>query len=295
MGIDAIRTVTVIGAGTMGSQIAMVCALAGYKTYLHDITDGQLQKALESLQFQMNRRLEKKRMTETEYKMAFARLHMTTDLLEAVHATDLVIESIVEKLEDKRELFMNLDEIAPGHVIFATNSSTIVSSKIASSTKRPDRICNLHFFNPPFQTDVAEVVTHPKTSEDTTQTVVEFVKKLGKTPILLRKEISGFVANRLLGAMVREAIHLLEEGIATYEEIDLAATEALGHPMGPFALLDMMGIDENYYEQLLQYQESGDPSMKPSAILQEKFERGELGRKTGKGFYTYPSIGRGLD
>ncbi len=294
MGIDAIRTVTVIGAGTMGSQIAMVSALAGFKTYLHDITDSQLQKALESLQFQMNRRLEKKRITETEYKMAFARLHTTTDLTEAVHTTDLVIESIVEKLEDKRELFKSLDELAPGHVIFATNSSAIVSSKIASSTKRPDRICNLHFFNPPFKMDLVEVVTHDHTSEDTTQTVVEFVKQLGKTPILLRKEISGFVANRLLGAMVREAVHLLEEGIATHEEIDLAAMEALGHPMGPFALLDMMGIDENYYAQLLQYQESGDPSMKPSAILQEKFERGELGRKTGKGFYTYSSIRPGL-
>lgn len=287
MGVDAIRTVTVIGAGTMGSQIAMVCALAGYKTYLHDITDSQLTKALESLQFQMNRRLDKKRITETEYKMAFARLHMTTDLTEALHAADLVIESIVEKLEDKRELFKRLDELAPQHAILGTNSSTIVSSKIAFSTDRPDRICNLHFFNPPLKMDLVEVVTHDQTSEDTIQTAVEFVKRLGKTPILLRKEISGFVANRLLGAMVREAVHLLEKGIATHEEIDLAATDALGHPIGPFALLDMTGIDVNYYSQLQQYQETEDPAMKPSGILQDKFEKGEFGRKTGKGFYTY--------
>lgn len=287
MGIDAIRTVTVIGAGTMGSQIAMVSALAGYKTYLHDITDSQLMTALEGLQFQMNRRLDKKRITETEYKMAFARLHMTTDLEEAVYATDLVIESIVEKLDDKRELFMKLDELAPEHAILATNSSTIVSSKIASSTHRPDRICNLHFFNPPLKLDLVEVVTHDQTSEDTIETAVEFIKRLGKTPILLRKEISGFVANRLLGAIVREAMHLLEKGIATHEEIDLAATDALGHPIGPFALLDMTGIDVNYYAQLQQYQETGDPAMKPSGVLQDKFAKGEFGRKTGKGFYTY--------
>lgn len=287
MAIRAIRTIAVIGSGAMGAQIAMLGALAGYKTYLQDISEASLQKARENLHFQMRRRVEKKRITETEYKMAFARLHMTTDLEEAARMADFVIEAIVEKLDDKRELFAKLDKLAPKHAILATNSSTIVNSKIASATCRPDKVCNMHFFNPPLKMDLVEIVTSGDTSEETAQTAVEVAKSLGKTPILLRKEISGFVANRLLGAMTREALHLLEEGIATHEEIDLAAKEALGHPIGPFALMDMTGIDVNYYVQMQQYQETGDPNLKPSRIIQEKFEKGELGRKTGKGFYTY--------
>ncbi|MFC4768997.1 3-hydroxyacyl-CoA dehydrogenase family protein [Effusibacillus consociatus] len=287
MGIENVRTVAVIGAGAMGAQIAMLCALAGYKTYLQDISESSLQKAHESLQFQLNRRVEKKRVTETESKMAFARLHMMTDLSEAVKTADFVIEAIVEKLDDKRELFAKLDELAPKHAILATNSSTIVNSMIAPFTKRPDKVCNIHFFNPPLKMDLVEVVTSGETSEETAEIAVELVKRLGKTPILLRKEISGFVANRLLGAMVREALHLLEQGIATHEEIDLAAKEALGHPIGPFALMDMTGIDVNYYMQLQQYQETGDPNLKPSRIIQQKFEKGEFGRKAGKGFYSY--------
>ncbi|GAX89786.1 3-hydroxyacyl-CoA dehydrogenase [Effusibacillus lacus] len=235
----------------------------------------------------MSRRVEKKRITETEYKMAFARMHLTTDLAEAVGTSDFIVEAIVEKLEEKRQLFAKLDELAPKHAILATNSSTIVNSKIATATSRPDKVCNMHFFNPPLKMDLVEVVTGPETSEETARTAVKLVKKLGKTPILLRKEISGFIANRLLGAMNREALSLLEQGIATHEEIDLAAREALGHPMGPFALMDMTGLDVNYYVQLQQYEESGDPLLKPSRILQEKFEKGELGRKSGKGFYTY--------
>ncbi|TCS75352.1 3-hydroxyacyl-CoA dehydrogenase family protein [Effusibacillus lacus] len=287
MAMEKIRTIAVIGAGAMGSQIAMLCALAGFKTYLQDISETSLQKALDSLKFQMSRRVEKKRITETEYKMAFARMHLTTDLAEAVGTSDFIVEAIVEKLEEKRQLFAKLDELAPKHAILATNSSTIVNSKIATATSRPDKVCNMHFFNPPLKMDLVEVVTGPETSEETARTAVKLVKKLGKTPILLRKEISGFIANRLLGAMNREALSLLEQGIATHEEIDLAAREALGHPMGPFALMDMTGLDVNYYVQLQQYEESGDPLLKPSRILQEKFEKGELGRKSGKGFYTY--------
>lgn len=287
MGVEVIRTVAVIGAGTMGSQIAMVCALAGYKTYLHDISEVQLEKALDSLRFYMNRRLEKKRITETEYKMAFARLHVTTDMIEAVHQADMVIEAIVEILDDKRALFAKLDELAPQHAILASNSSVIVSSKLASATNRFDKICNLHFFNPPLKMDLVEVTTNEQTSEETTKIAVEFVKRLGKTPILLRKEISGFVANRLLNAMTREALDLLEKGIATHEEIDLAATEALGHPIGPFALMDLTGIDVAYYVQLEQYRETGDSAKMPSTLIQQMYEKGDLGRKSGKGFYTY--------
>lgn len=281
-----INKVAVIGAGTMGSQIAMVCSLAGYPVTLQDVSAESLEKAKDFLDMQMEKRIKKGRLAAEEVKSAFQRISFTISL-EELTESDLVIEAIVEKLDVKRELFKKLDEMTQPHAILATNSSTIVSSKIADVTRRPDKVCNIHFFNPALVMELVEVVKGPHTSEETAQTSMDFVKKINKLPVLLNKEISGFIANRILGKLMDEAVYLLENGYASHEEIDLVCTKALNHPIGPFALMDLTGIDVNYFVRMQRYEESGDERDKPAKIVQEKVEKGELGRKTGKGFYTY--------
>ncbi|MEK4031238.1 3-hydroxyacyl-CoA dehydrogenase family protein [Pseudobacillus sp. FSL P4-0506] len=288
---QSIKQVAVIGSGAMGSQIAMVCALAGYPVILHDIQQESLEKAKRSLEEQMEKRVKKGRFTEEEAKKAFARLMFTT-ALEQLKEADMVIEAIVEKLEAKKELFAKLEDIVQPHTILATNSSTIVSSKIAEAVSRPENVCNIHFFNPALVMELVEVVKGPHTSEETAEISMAFIRSIHKTPVLLKKEISGFIANRLLGKLVDEALFLLENGYATHEEIDLVCTKALNHPIGPFSLMDLTGLDVNYFVRMQRFQESGDKRDRPSKIVQEKVEKGELGRKAGKGFYEYNEQGQ---
>jgi 3-hydroxybutyryl-CoA dehydrogenase len=284
--VSDIRKVGVIGAGTMGSQIAMVCALGGYSVTLQDVSASGLEKGKQILEEQMQIRVAKGRLTAETVEGAFNLISFTTSL-DDLRDTDFVIEAIVEKVEVKRELFSKLDKITPKHAILATNSSTIVSSKLADATERPDKVCNVHFFNPALVMELVEVVRGPHTSAETAETAMEFVKSIHKLPVLLNKEISGFVANRILGKLMDEAVFLLENGIASHEDIDIVCKKALNHPIGPFALMDLTGIDINYLVRMQRYQESGDEKDKPARIVQEKVEKGELGRKTGKGFYTY--------
>ncbi|WP_226676202.1 3-hydroxyacyl-CoA dehydrogenase family protein [Rossellomorea aquimaris] len=286
MQMSEIKSIGVVGSGAMGSQIAMVCALGGYSVILHDVSEESLTKAKLSLQGHMDRRIQKGRLTEKEVRDAFSRM-MFSSSLEDLQQTDFVIEAIVEKLEAKRELFAKLDGIVPKHAILATNSSTIVSSKIADVTDRPEKVCNVHFFNPALVMELVEVVRGPHTSDETAELAVEVIKKIQKVPVLLKKEISGFIANRILGKLMDEAVYLLENGYADHEEIDLVCTKALNHPIGPFALMDLTGIDVNYFVRMQRYQESGNEADKPAQIVQDKVHKGELGRKTGKGFYTY--------
>jgi 3-hydroxybutyryl-CoA dehydrogenase len=285
--IENIEKILVVGAGAMGSQIGIVCALAGYEVTVQDIDEGMLEKAQEQLHSRMDRNVEKGRMREEDVAAAFGRMVFVTDLEGPASESDFIIEAIVEKLGVKRELFDRLDKLAPEHAILATNSSTIVSSRIADATNRPDRVCNMHFFNPALVMKCVEVVRNPETSDATFETVAELTRMIGKTPVILNKEVSGFVANRILGALVDESINLYENGIASIEDIDAACELALGHPMGPFKLMDLTGIDVNYYFRTLLYEETGDAKHRPQRSLSEKFERGELGRKTGKGWYRY--------
>ncbi|MDN4522989.1 3-hydroxyacyl-CoA dehydrogenase family protein [Fictibacillus fluitans] len=281
-----IQEIAVIGSGTMGSQIAMVCALGGYNVILHDIEKERLHMAEAALMKQMKRRIEKGRLSEHQVTDAFAKIKYSSDLKD-LSQTDFVIEAIVEKLEPKRDLFRRLDEITPEHSILATNSSTITSSKLADATRRPEKVCNVHFFNPALVMELVEVVKGPHTAQETAEAAMEVVRNIKKTPVLLQKEISGFIANRILGKLMDEAVYLLENGYATHEEIDLVCKKALNHPIGPFALMDLTGIDVNYFVRQQRFQETGDERDRPAKIVQEKVERGELGRKSGKGFYTY--------
>ena len=286
-----IKSVVVVGAGAMGSQIGMVCALAGYAATITDIARDALDRAEAQLRQRMSRDVEKNRRTDAQVEEAFGRLTFSTDLTTAAAQADFVIEAAVERLEIKRRLFADLDRVAPPHAILATNSSNIVSSRIADATGRPDRVCNLHFFNPALVMKCVEVVRGPQTSDETVTTAVEFARRLGKVPVLLDREIPGFIANRILGAVRDEAIFLLENGIASVEDIDTACRTALGYPMGPFELMDLTGIDIGYLTKQDRYAESGDPKDQPSKSVSALVERGELGRKTGRGWYDYDGAG----
>ena len=283
-----IRTVVVLGAGTMGSQIAAVCALAGYGTSLVDISQDQLDRARTQLEQRLSRDVEKGRRTREDVDAAWDRLTLTTDRDAAAATADLVIEAAVEDLSVKRTIFSELDAVCPGHTLLVTNSSNIVSSRVADATARPDRVCNLHFFNPALVMACVEVVPHSGTAPETVDRMVSFVESLGKTPVRLKQEIPGFVANRLLGALRREALELYEAGIADFQDIDVAARTALGHPMGPFELMDLVGIDVVHLIRLAEYEQTGDPASLPAESIKAKYEAGDFGRKTGRGWYDYP-------
>ncbi|MFJ7365244.1 3-hydroxyacyl-CoA dehydrogenase family protein [Peribacillus frigoritolerans] len=286
-----IQSITVIGAGQMGHQIAMLAALGGYETILQDVQENALKTAQEKLDVILTKWVQKGKLSEDRKLAAFSRLQYTTDLEKAASGADLIIEAVVEKLDVKQEVFAKLEELAPAETIFATNSSTIVNSLIASVTNRPDKFINMHFFFPPLVMDCVEVVMSDQTSEETAKLAMEVTENMNRTGILLRKEISGFVANRILGALQREALYLYEEGIVDYKEIDLICRKALGHPIGPFELMDLSGIDVGYFVMQQRYTETGNPEDKPNACIEEKVNKGHLGRKTGKGWYDYPNQG----
>ncbi|UYZ00301.1 3-hydroxyacyl-CoA dehydrogenase family protein [Peribacillus frigoritolerans] len=286
-----IQSITVIGAGQMGHQIAMLAALGGYETILQDVHENALFAAKEKLDVILTKWVQKGKLSEDRKLAAFSRLQYTTDLEKAASGADLIIEAVVEKLDVKQEVFAKLEELAPAETIFATNSSTIVNSLIASVTNRPDKFINMHFFFPPLVMDCVEVVMSDQTSEETAKLAMEVTGNMNRTGVLLRKEISGFVANRILGALQREALYLYEEGIVDYKDIDLICRKALGHPIGPFELMDLSGIDVGYFVMQQRFNETGNQEDKPNACIEEKVNKGHLGRKTGKGWYDYPNQG----
>ncbi|MEK3805014.1 3-hydroxyacyl-CoA dehydrogenase family protein [Metabacillus sp. SLBN-84] len=284
---EDIQQISVIGAGQMGHQIAMLCALGGYETVIQDVQESALEKAEASLRNLMDKWVSKSKLTEEQKEAAFGRLTFTTSLEQAAAHADFIIEAVVEKLDVKRELFAKLDQMAKPHAIFASNSSTIVNSLIASATNRADKVVNMHFFFPPLVMDCVEVVMSEDTSKETADLTMDVCKTINRTAVLLNKEISGFIANRILGALQREAVYLYEEGYASFQDIDTICRKALNHPIGPFELMDLSGIDVGYYVMQQRYAESGDPADKPFACIEQKVRQGDLGRKTGKGWYTY--------
>lgn len=285
---EEIRSVVVLGAGTMGSQIAAVSALAGYTTSLVDIQQNQLDRAREQLRQRLDRDVEKGRRDRGAVDEAWGRLALTTDRDRVAASADLVIEAAVEDLSVKRSIFADLDRVCPPHALLVTNSSNIVSSRVADATGRPGKVCNLHFFNPALVMACVEIVPHEGTDPETVEAASAFVESLGKTPVKLKREVPGFLANRLLNALRREALDLYEGGVADFEDIDLAAKTALGHPMGPFELMDLVGIDVVHLIRLAEYEQTGDPAALPARSIKEKYEAGDFGRKTGRGWYEYP-------
>jgi 3-hydroxybutyryl-CoA dehydrogenase len=287
MKVEDIKKISVIGAGNMGHQICLCAAIAGYRVTCVDISQEMLDKAKSFVQTYLPERVAKGKLSQKEADQALGNLNFTQNLEEAVRDTDFVIEAAVEKIKIKRKLFTDLDRFAPPHAILATNSSFIVSSQVADATKRPEKVCNMHFFNPALVMKLVEVVQGPHTSQETAQVTMDLCKKLGKIGVWQKKEIYGFVVNRILTALNREALFLADLGIATPEEIDVAVVNALGHPMGPFRLMDLTGLDLAYYVAMERFQETSDPNEKPSPLVVAKFVKGEWGRKVNKGFYSY--------
>jgi len=277
----------VVGAGSMGAQIAQQAALHGIDAVLHDQDEDQLRKARASNQGHIARRVEKGRLSEEKAREALERVRETTDLREAAREADFVIEAVFEDLDVKRSIFHDLDEFAPAHAVLASNSSTIGISKIADATRRPDRCLNMHFFYPVLVMDLVEVVRGPQTSDETMERGMALAREMGRTPVLLKKEIDGFIVNRILHAATQEAYRLLDADVASFEDIDAAVEKGLNWPMGPFRLGDFSGLDVTYNARLHMYRSTGDERYRPSPQLEAKVKAGKLGRKTGEGWYRY--------
>lgn len=285
------QRILVVGAGAMGSQIAIVAALAGYDVRLHDVDNDGLVRAERQLKERMAAQVAKGRRTAEDVDAAFGRLHQHADLPEAASDVDLVIEAIVEDLAVKRDLFARLGRLCRAETILASNTSSFVPSRLADAAPHAGRFVNLHFFNPALVMKCVEVVRGPDTSDQTVQAALAFVERIGKQAVVLDREIPGFVANRILNAVRDEAIRLYEGGIASIESIDLACRAALGYPMGPFELMDLTGIDIGYRTKTARYAETNDPADLPSRTVTQLVQAGHLGRKTGRGFYTYDTPG----
>ena len=277
----------VIGAGSMGAQIAQQAALHGVDVTLQDKDASQLQKARDSNRGHLARRVEKGRLSQANAEAALDRVRTTTDLADAARDAEFVIEAVFEDLQVKRSIFQELDRLAPHDAVLASNSSTISVSKLAEAVQHPERCVNMHFFFPVLVMDLVEIVRGPKTSDETVERAIALSREMARTPVLLNKEIDGFIVNRILHAATQEAYRLLDAGVASFEDIDLAVEKGLNWPMGPFRLGDFSGLDVTYNARLHMYRTTGDERYKPSPQLEAKVKAGKLGRKSGEGWYRY--------
>lgn len=287
MELKDIRTIAVVGAGNMGHQLSLHAALSGFAAVCTDIDAETLRRAEAFVDSYLAGRVEKQRLTPEQADAARRNIRFTADLADAVAGADYVIEAVVENLELKRRIFADLDRLAPAHAILASNSSTIVSSRIADATSRPDKVVNLHFFNPALVMKLVEVVQGPHVSDETARISVELCRALNKEPVLLKKEVDGFLLNRILLAVWKEANWLLDMGVASFEDIDKACVFGAGHPMGPFRLQDLTGIDLIYYVAMEAFQKSGDVADLPTPGVVQRYARGDFGQKSGRGWYSY--------
>src|SRR5450759_1312332 len=282
-----LKRVLVVGAGTMGSQIALQTALSGrYEVTLVDSAPGQLERARTQNRRLLDRSVEKGRLTGAAADDALARIQDSNDLASVAGTADLVIEAVIEDFEAKKSVFETLGKDARKDAILASNSSTIAISRLAGFTGRAEQCCNTHFFHPVTVMQLCEVVRGPKTSDATVEAAMEFVRSIDRTPVLLQKEIWGFIVNRILFAASEEAMRLLEGGYASAEDIDIAVQKGLNWPMGPFHLLDFSGLDI-FYGAMKDRQRQGEGGDAPE-VLRKLVEAGHLGRKSGQGFFEYP-------
>jgi len=280
-----IKKVGVVGCGLMGSGIAQVCAQAGYQVVVSEVNEDLLQKGLNHIKRFLAKGVERGKVTQEEMDTALARIQGTVDTQDFKDC-DLVIEAIIENMEAKKEVFASLDRMCPPHTILASNTSSLCITEIASATKRGEKVLGLHFFNPVPLMRLLEIVRTILTSEETFATAKKFGESLGKE-IVVAKDTPGFIVNLLLIPYLLDAIRALEKGVATKEDIDKSMVLGLNHPMGPFTLLDLLGLDTTLFIADAMYGEFKDSRYAVSPLLRRMVAAGHLGRKTGKGFYDY--------
>lgn len=281
----AIKTVGVLGCGLMGAGIAQVCAAAGYKTIVREVNDAFLQKGLGRIRKFLDDGVAKGKATAESRDATLANLSGTTTF-DALEDCDLIIEAIVENLQDKRTTYAALEQVVGSHTIFVSNTSSLCITELAAATTRPDRFGGLHFFNPVPIMKLVEVVRALTTSDETYKTVFAFAESLGKEPITA-PDRPGFIVNRLLVPYLLDAIRAYEHGLGTLEDIDKGMKLGCGYPMGPFTLLDFVGLDTTYYIANIMFEEFREPAYAPPPLLKRMVLAGRMGRKSGQGFYKY--------
>lgn len=280
-----IQRVMVIGSGLMGSGIAQVCAAAGLTVVLTDVKAEALEKAKQGIAWSVGKFVEKGTYADSN-EAILNRIALSTSY-ETGSDADLVIEAVFENIELKQEVFRNLDRMCKKEALIASNTSSIPITELAAVTQRPEQVLGLHFFSPVPMMQAVEVIKGMGTSDETLQTGKEFVTQLGKEPIMVYRDVAGFVINRINFPSAIEAMRLVEEGVATVEDIDKGLRLASGRKMGIFETGDMVGLDVTYGALMSMYRETGDPRFYPPLLLRRKVKAGHLGRKTGKGWYTY--------
>jgi 3-hydroxybutyryl-CoA dehydrogenase len=282
----ATKRIFVVGAGTMGNGIAQNAATAGYRVTLMDVAPDQLSRAKATIARSVDKLLEKEKITD-EQRQAALSISMTGDMGQACDA-DLIIEAATEKPELKFKIFTDLDRLAQPGVILASNTSSISITKIAAATQRPDRVIGMHFMNPVPLMRLVEVIRGLETSDETTAEILDMCREMGKEPVEAQ-DAPGFISNRILCPMINEAIFALQEGIGAPEAIDTVMKLGMNHPMGPLALADLVGLDVVLSVMEVLQRELGEDKYRPAYLLRKMVDAGRLGRKTGRGFYTYDS------
>jgi len=283
-----IRKITILGAGAMGHGIAQVSAMAGYNVTIRDIDQSFLDKAMEKIRWSLNKLVEKGKLSSKDAEIIFARISTAVDLREALSSCDLIIEAVPEDMNLKKKVFADVDKLAPSSTVFASNTSTLPITEIANSTSRPNRFIGIHFFNPPQLMPLVEVIPGAKTDNDLVDATMQYIRKVGKEPVLCKKDVAGFIVNRIFIPLVHEAAWSLQRYSAKMTEIDAAVKFKLGFPMGIFELADYTGIDVLHKATVEMY--SRDKRViNPCPMVEELFNNKNYGQKSGKGFYEYKS------
>lgn len=280
-----LKKIMVVGAGQMGAGIAQVCATSGYQVLLHDMNEDALNKGIEGIEKQLERSVEKERLTVDEKDKVLHRLSPSRTLNDAA-GVDLVIEAVVENIAVKTEVFRQLDAIAPKEAILATNTSSLPITEIAAVTNRPGQVIGMHFMNPVPVMKLVEVIRGLQTDDDTFTTIMHVAEQLNKTSVIVN-DFPGFVANRILMPMINEAIYTVYEGVSSPEDVDTVMTLGMNHPMGPLTLADFIGLDTCLSIMEVLYEGFGDSKYRPCPLLRKYVKAGWLGKKSGRGFFHY--------
>jgi len=285
-----IKKIAVIGAGAMGHGIAQLAAMNGFDTTLRDINEEFVDAGMKNIRWSIGKLIGRGKISPSDAEKALKRIKPLVPLKEAVKEAVFIVEAIPEKLALKQQVFREIDEFAPNHAILATNTSALPITEIAAATKRPEKVIGMHFFNPPVLMRLVEVVMGQKTNGDTRDATMNLSKKFGKEPVLCKKDVPGFIANRITISGTNLVAWMVYKGEYTIEEVDAAAMYKAGMPMGTFALIDFTGLDIAYH--VMKFMEEKEPNFEVSPLINEKMEKGEIGVKAGKGFYTYPEKGK---